>query len=74
MSYQDYISRNPEIMLGKPVIKGTRITVSLILQKLSNGYSVDDIIQSYPHLNKNQILATLAYAAAVVTNEEILEV
>ncbi|MBY0425313.1 MAG: DUF433 domain-containing protein [Cytophagales bacterium] len=74
MSYQKYISRNPEVMLGKPIITGTRITVSLILDKLSNGYTIEDLLVAYPNLNKDQILATMAYASAVIANEEILEV
>ena len=49
-------------MVGKPVIKGTRITVELVLQKLSEGESVEQILKSYPHLNREQILACLDYA------------
>jgi len=44
MDYNKYIVRNPGIMLGKPIIKGTRITVELIMRKLAGGYSIDDII------------------------------
>ncbi|MCC6451869.1 MAG: DUF433 domain-containing protein [Acidobacteria bacterium] len=56
------IEINPRVMVGKPVIKGTRITVELVLEKLAAGQSVDDILRSYPHLNRNQILACLEYA------------
>ena len=49
-------------MVGKPVIKGTRITVELILEKLSDGETIDQILHSYPHLNREQILACLDYA------------
>lgn len=49
-------------MVGKPLIKGTRITVELILEKLASGNSIDDILTSYPHLNREQILACLDYA------------
>lgn len=49
-------------MVGKPVIKGTRITVELILEKLASGESIDDILASYPHINREQILACLEYA------------
>lgn len=52
MNYEEYIWRNPEIMLGKPVIKGTRITVELIMRKLAEGFTVDELIESYPHLKK----------------------
>jgi len=49
-------------MVGKPVIKGTRITVDLVLEKLAAGESIDDILSSYPHLTREQILACLDYA------------
>jgi uncharacterized protein (DUF433 family) len=74
MHYEKYIWRNPEIMLGKPVIKGTRITVELIIRKFAEGYTVNEIIESYPHLSTKQIYAALTYAADIIANEEILEV
>jgi len=73
MDYKQHIERNPEIMLGKPIIKGTRITVELLMRKLANGYSIDDLLKSYPHLTKEQILAALEYAADMIANEETLE-
>lgn len=74
MNYKNIISRNPEIMLGKPIIKGTRITVELIIRKLSAGYSVDNLLESYPHLTEKQIYAALQYAAEVIANEEMIDV
>jgi uncharacterized protein (DUF433 family) len=59
-------------MLGKPVIKGTRITVEIILKKLAEGASVDDMIEMYPHLKKEDILAALEYASAVISGEEMI--
>lgn len=59
---ENLIEINPKIMVGKPVIRGTRITVELILEKLASGQSVDDILSSYPHLEREQILACLEYA------------
>lgn len=56
------IELNPKIMVGKPVIKGTRITVESVLEKLASGQSVDDVLKSYPHLNREQVLACLEYA------------
>lgn len=73
MDYKKHIERNPAIMLGKPIIKGTRITVELLMRKLADGYSIGDLLQSYPHLTKEQILAALEYAADMIANEEILE-
>ena len=66
MDYEEYIWRNPEIMLGKPVIKGTRITVELIMRKLAEGFTVDELIESYPHLKKEHIYAAFEYAAETI--------
>jgi uncharacterized protein (DUF433 family) len=65
-TYLDRITINPEIMLGKPVIKGTRITVEIILRKLAEGMTIEEIIKSYPQLTKEDILAVLEYAADVI--------
>jgi uncharacterized protein (DUF433 family) len=74
MTYTDRIVTDQKIMLGKPVIKGTRITVELILKKLSEGMSLDEVIQAYPHLTREDILAALSYSADVISKEEIIGV
>jgi uncharacterized protein (DUF433 family) len=57
------ITLDPAVMLGKPCIVGTRITVELILRKLANGRSFDEIIERYPHITADDIRAALDYAA-----------
>lgn len=74
IDYRNHIESNSSIMLGKPVIKGTRLTVELILQKLSEGATVPQLINAYPSLKANDILAVLAYASDIVSNETILAV
>jgi uncharacterized protein (DUF433 family) len=59
---EELIEINPSIMVGKPVIKGTRITVELVLEKLASGQTVDDILCSYPHLRREQVLACIEFA------------
>jgi len=59
-------------MLGKPLVKGTRITVALVLQKMSEGASVEDLILAYPDLTPVSISAVLAYASDVVSNETLI--
>jgi uncharacterized protein (DUF433 family) len=61
--YKGRIISDPAVMLGKPVIAGTRITVELILELLSGGATVDDILNEYPHLKREDINAALAFAA-----------
>ncbi len=63
MKWQDYISTNPKVMFGKPCIKGTRITVDMIVEKIGHGQTVDQILDSYPHLTKEQVQACFLYAA-----------
>jgi uncharacterized protein (DUF433 family) len=60
MEIQEYITSNPKVMLGKPVIKGTRITVELILEKLSEGETFEDILEAHPHITIEGIRAALA--------------
>jgi len=70
--YTDYIVTDHRVMLGKPVLKGTRLTVELILRKLSEGATHADMLNMYPHLTENHLFAVLAYAADVLANEEYL--
>ena len=59
------IASDPAILGGKPVIAGTRIGVDLILEKLSDGESIDDILIDYPHLTREQIIAAISFAASL---------
>ncbi|HAT76886.1 MAG TPA: antitoxin [Flavobacterium sp.] len=73
-TFQNIIIRNPEIMAGKPIIKGTRITVEIILKKLSEGISIENLLEIYPQLTNNQVFASLECASNIIANEELLEV
>ncbi|MDA2936459.1 DUF433 domain-containing protein [Patescibacteria group bacterium AH-259-L05] len=66
------IEVNPKIMVGKPVIKGTRIPVYLILNLLAAGYTFERIIKAYPELKKGDIKAALEYAQALTRYEEVI--
>lgn len=72
INYKDRITVDPEIMLGKPIIKGTRITVELILKKLSEGMTIEELLMAYTHLTKEDILAAISYSADVISQEELL--
>ncbi|MDY0383208.1 DUF433 domain-containing protein [Trichlorobacter sp.] len=72
MGYRERIEADPDIMLGKPIVKGTRITVELLLTKLGDGASTEDLLLAYPHLKREDIMAALAYSADVVGREELL--
>ena len=61
--FEDYIESNPSVMMGKPVIKGTRITVEHILEKLAAGETIEQILEAHPQLTEEAIRAALAFAA-----------
>lgn len=66
MAEHPRIEIDPDIMVGKPVIRGTRITVELIVRLFADGYTLADILDDYPHLTAEDVHAALAYAADAV--------
>ena len=73
MKHEGWITRNTAVMVGKPCIKGTRITVELILDKFSGGATVEDLLEDYPHLTKEGIYACFDYVKSIMKNEEVIE-
>ncbi len=73
MIHEGHITRNKEVMMGKPCIKGTRITVELILRKISEGATVEQLMDDYPGLTDNDIFACVDYARAIMLHEEVIE-
>lgn len=72
MKVHKRIDINPKIMFGKPVIKGTRITVEHILRKLAGGMTIKEIIRDHPHLEPEDIYAAQNFAADYLSEEEIV--
>jgi len=70
MTITDRIEVNPKVMMGKPVIRGTRIPVELILRKISEGANERDLMDAYPRLRREDIQAALRYAADTLAHEE----
>ena len=68
--FSERIEVNPKVMMGKPVIRGTRIPVELILRKLSEGAKEPDILNAYPKLTVKDIQAAIRYAAETLAHEE----
>ena len=68
---QPLITSDPQIMVGKPIIRGTRITVELILRKIAAGQTIDQILADYPHLTREGIVAALEFAADSVRFDHI---
>jgi uncharacterized protein (DUF433 family) len=72
MVVQERIEINPDVMLGKPVIRGTRIPVEIIVRKLGEGATEADLLDAYPRLAREDIRAALAYAADSLAHETIV--
>ena len=65
---------NPKVMVGKPVIKGTRISVDAIIRRLAEGMSLKEILEEYPNLEEEDVKAALEYAAMVLAGEEVVPI
>lgn len=70
MTIYERIEINPKVMMGKPVIRGTRLTVELILRKLSEGATEKELLEAYPRLTLKDIKAAIRYAADTLAHEE----
>ncbi len=66
------ITRDPKVMMGKPVLRGTRITVEIILRKLGEGRSGAELLDDWPHIREEQIRAALSYAADYMAHETFI--
>ncbi len=71
MEWQDRIAIDPEVLVGKPVVKGTRIAVEMVIDLLGRGYTTEQVLQQYDHLTVVDIQACLAYAAEVLQSEKV---
>ena len=69
-----HIESNPAVLYGKPVIKNTRVPADLILEKLSEGEAIDDLLEAYPRITRKDIFAVLAFAAESIKNEVVYSV
>jgi len=72
LNWREYISSNPKVLFGKPTIKGTRIPVDLILEKLASGETIEQLLIAYPHIKSESISACLAFAAEAIKNEIVI--
>ncbi len=72
MDWREYIEQKPEVMLGKPVIKGTRLTVEFILDRLGQGWAESELLKSFPQLRVEHIRAVQAFAAAYLSLDQIV--
>jgi uncharacterized protein (DUF433 family) len=72
MDWHQHIERVPGVMLGKPVFRGTRITVEFVLERLAQGARPEDLVKSHPPLTLDHVMAALSYALSAVRQDELL--
>lgn len=72
MEGRDRITSDPAVLVGKPVIRGTQISVELILGWLANGWTYEQILESYPHIKQEDILAAPAFAEEMMRDEQYI--
>jgi len=71
MSWQERVVIDPKILVGKPVVKGTRIAVEFVVELLANGWTTEQVLQNYPTLTADDIRACLGYASDVLHAEKV---
>jgi uncharacterized protein (DUF433 family) len=71
MNWQEHIIINPDVLVGKPIIKGTRLAVEFIIDLLAQGWSEDEILRNYPGLTHDDIRACLSYASDILRAEKV---
>lgn len=74
MNWREFIDRDPQVLAGKPKIKGTRISVEHILGRLGDGWTADQLIEAYPHITREQIQACQAYASESLATDDVVDV
>ncbi len=72
IKWQDFIEERPDVMLGKPVFKGTRLTVEHVLRELGTGMTPDELFDNYPNLKPEHVQMALQYAADVVAMNQVI--
>jgi uncharacterized protein (DUF433 family) len=73
MDWREYIHSDPEILSGKPVVKGTRLSVDFLLELLAAGWSGEQLLDSYPNLSRDSLRAVFAFAAESARDERAFE-
>ena len=74
MNWKDRIEVNPAVLVGKPIIKGTRISVELILDRLADGWTMEDVLASYSNVSREDVLAALSFASELFKEETFVAV
>ncbi len=71
MDWKNRITIDPAVLVGKPIVKGTRIAVEFVIEMLGNGWTVDQLLAEFPTLEREDVQACLAYASEVLKSEKV---
>ena len=74
MDWKDRIEVNPAVLVGKPIIKGTRISVELILDRMADGWTMEDVLASYPNISREDVLAALSFSSELFKEESYIAI
>ncbi|MEJ2389144.1 MAG: DUF433 domain-containing protein [Chromatiaceae bacterium] len=72
--WKDRIAVDPDILVGKPVVRGTRISVELLMDRLGDGWTMEQILESYPRLTRDDVLAAIRFVTEVLREEEFVAI
>lgn len=74
MDWREHIVVDPDVLVGKPIVKGTRISVELLLDRFADGWGYDDILEAYPHLTREQVQAAVTFASELFKEEKYVAI
>lgn len=74
MDWKNRIIVDPKVLVGKPIIRGTRISVELIMDRLADGWSMEQILESYPRVTRDDVLAAIAFVTEVFREEDYIAI
>ena len=74
MDWREHIVVDPDVLVGKPIVKGTRISVELLLDRFADGWSYDDVLEAYPHLTREQVRAAVTFASELFKEEKYVAI
>ena len=74
MNWKDRITVDPDVLVGKPIIRGTRISVELLMDRLADGWSMEQILAAYPRVAREDVLASIAFVTEVFREEDYIAI
>lgn len=74
MNWKDHVVVDPKVLVGKPIIRGTRISVELLMDRLADGWSMEQILESYPRVTRDDVLAAISFVTEIFREEDYIAI